>query len=384
MEGAGYAGSSRIDRKLRIRVEAATQRTTGRERHLNKDSDRCRVEGATMVSVVVPIYNEEDLIVQFHEAVASALQPVVDDWEVVYVDDGSIDSSLELMKGLQTLDSHVVVVELSRNWGHMGAISAGLHTARGHAVILMDGDFQDPPEVLPQLIDAWRNGAEVVVGVRRSRKESRKILAKLFPLFYRVLGALSDYPIPLNAGIFSLMDRKAVDSLLAMQEKNRYLPGMRAWVGYRNSIVYYDRQDRAGGEGKLSFMSRIKYATDAIISFSYKPMRLSFALFCMSSCVTVFLALAMLFSTSPVRTAALGVACAVFFTGGLLLLSVGVLGEYIGRVYDEVRDRPLSLISHVHRSEAQVATQPGTVAIPGGSFAVRPDGFSGEESTRAA
>jgi len=337
-----------------------------------------------MVSVVVPIYNEEDLIVPFHEAVAAALQRAIDEWEVVYVNDGSTDSSLELLKGLQTVDSHVVVVELSRNWGHMGAISAGLHTAKGRAVILMDGDFQDPPEVLPQLIESWQNGAEIVVGVRRSRQESRKILAKLFPLFYRVMGILSDYPIPLNAGIFSLMDRKAVDSLLAMQEKNRYLPGMRAWVGYRNSIVFYDRQDRAGGEGKLSFMSRIKYATDAILSFSYKPMRLSFGLFCMSSCVAFLLCCAMLLSASPVRTAALGVSSAVFFVGALLLFSVGVLGEYVGRVYDEVRDRPLSLISQVHRSQVQLVTQPGTISIPNGSFAGHPDGYPGKESTRAA
>lgn len=338
----------------------------------------------TMVSVVVPIYNEEDIIVQFHEAVASALQGVVKEWEVVYVNDGSTDSSLELMKGLQAMDPHVVAVELSRNWGHMGAISAGLRTASGGAVILMDGDFQDPPEVLPQLIDAWRNGAEIVVGVRRSRQERRKILAKLFPLFYRVLGALSDYPIPLNAGIFSLMDRKAVDSLLAMDEKNPYLPGLRAWVGYRNAIVYYDRQDRLGGEGKLSFISRIKYAADAIMSFSYKPMRLSFALFAMSSCVAFFLAVVMLFSSSPVTSAAFGVACSVFFVGGLLLLSVGVLGEYVGRVYDEVRDRPLSLISHVHRSQARDAIQPTSFSIQNGSDAVHSDGHSGKGSTRAA
>ena len=168
-----------------------------------------------MVSVVVPIYNEAELIIRFHEAVSGALKGVVDDWEVVYVNDGSTDSSLELLRGLQSTDSHVVVVELSRNWGHMGAISAGLQTARGRAIILMDGDFQDPPEVIPQLVDAWRNGAEVVVGVRRSRQESRKYLALLFPLFYRLLGALSDFPIPLNAGIFSLMDRKAMASSVA-------------------------------------------------------------------------------------------------------------------------------------------------------------------------
>jgi dolichol-phosphate mannosyltransferase len=324
-----------------------------------------------MVSVVVPIFNEEELVVRFHEAVANALQNVVDEWEVVYVNDGSTDTSLELLKGLQALDSHVVVVELSRNWGHMGAVSAGLHTARGRAVILMDGDFQDPPEVLPQLIDAWRDGAEIVVGVRRSRQERRKILAKLFPLFYRVLGMLSDYPIPLNAGIFSLMDRKAVDSINSLGEKNRYLPGLRAWVGYRNAIVYYDRQDRLGGDGKLSFMSRIKYAMDAISSFSYKPLRLSFGLFCFASCMAAILALSMLLSKSTVESAAFGVAASVFLVGGLLLLCLGVLGEYLGRVYDEVRSRPLSIIQEVHRAPAMISAQAGMMAMQSPAYQSR-------------
>jgi len=310
-----------------------------------------------MVSVVVPIYNEEELILRFHSAVASAIGSAVDEWEVVYVNDGSTDSSLELLRGLQTIDPHVVVVELSRNWGHMGAISAGLKTARGRAVILMDGDFQDPPEVLPQLVDAWQNGAEVVIAVRRSRQEARKLLAFLFPLFYRLLGTLSDYPIPLNAGIFSLMDRKALDSVNAMEERNRYLPGLRAWVGYRNAIVYYDRQDRAGGEGKLSFISRIKYAMDAITSFSYKPLRLSFVLFAFATSLAALLGLSALLCTRPMAAATLGLASAVFFVGGLLQLSVGVLGEYVGRVYDEVRSRPLSLISQVHRAHEHVAGQ---------------------------
>jgi len=315
-----------------------------------------------MISVVVPIYNEEELIVRFHEAVAMALESAHTGWEVVYVNDGSTDFSLELLRGLQAMDSHIVVVELSRNWGHMGAISAGIQTARGNAVILMDGDFQDPPEVLPKLIDAWRDGAEVVVAVRKSRQERRKILAKLFPLFYRVLGALSDYPIPLNAGVFSLMDRKAVDSVNAMGEKNRYLPGLRAWVGYRNTVVFYDRQDRAAGDGKLSFLSRIKYAMDAITSFSYKPLRLSFALFFLASFMAAVLAFCMLFSKSAVATAGFGVTAAVFFVGGLLLLCLGVLGEYLGRVYDEVRSRPLSIINSVHRSPAATAPHFAVVA----------------------
>jgi polyisoprenyl-phosphate glycosyltransferase len=321
-----------------------------------------------MISVVVPIYNEEELVVRFHEAVAKAMEHSRTQWEVVYVNDGSTDSSLELLRGLQSLDSHVVVVELSRNWGHMGAISAGLQTARGAAVILMDGDFQDPPEVLPRLIEAWREGGEVVVAVRRSRQESRKILAALFPLFYRVMGTLSDYPIPLNAGIFSLMSRKVVDSVNQMGEKNRYLPGLRAWVGYRNKIVYYDRQDRLAGDGKLSFLSRIKYAMDAITSFSYKPLRLSFALFGMAAAMSVLLLLGMLLSSSIVASTGLGVGAAVFFVGGLLLLCLGVLGEYLGRVYDEVRNRPLSIISRVYAAPAMINAQIPSLAVKGDNY----------------
>jgi len=331
-----------------------------------------------MISVVVPIYNEEELIVQFHEAVANAMEDARTQWEVVYVNDGSTDSSLELLKGLQNLDSHVVVVELSRNWGHMGAISAGLQTAHGAAVILMDGDFQDPPEILPKLIDAWREGGEVVVAVRRSRQEKRKVLAKLFPLFYRVMGTLSDYPIPLNAGIFSLMSRKVVDSVNQMGERNRYLPGLRAWVGYRNKVVFYDRQDRLAGDGKLSFVSRIKYAMDAITSFSYKPLRLSFALFLLASSMSALLAFCMILSSSSVATAGFGVGAAVFFVGGLILLCMGVLGEYIGRVYDEVRSRPLSIINGVHRSSSMFAPQVGILAVQGG------DSYQNRNATEAA
>lgn len=321
-----------------------------------------------MISVVVPIYNEEELVVRFHEAVAKAMEDSRTQWEVVYVNDGSTDSSLELLKGLQSLDSHVVVVELSRNWGHMGAISAGLQTARGAAVILMDGDFQDPPEVLPKLVEAWREGGEVVVAVRKSRQERRKILAKLFPLFYRVMGTLSDYPIPLNAGIFSLMSRKVVDTVNQMGERNRYLPGLRAWVGYRNKVVFYDRQDRLAGDGKLSFLSRIKYAMDAITSFSYKPLRLSFALFLMVASMSALMVVCMLFSTSIVATTGFGVGAAVFFVGGLLLLCMGVLGEYLGRVYDEVRSRPLSIINRVYGSPALVAPQVNAIAVKGDNY----------------
>jgi len=216
----------------------------------------------------------------------------------------------------------------------------------------MDGDLQDSPDVIPEFVEAWRRGAQVVTAVRRSRQERRKLLALLFPLFYRVLGALSDFPIPLNAGIFGLLDRQAVDAINGLRESNRYLPGLRAWVGYRTAIVYYDRADRIGGEGKLSFLSRIKYALDAITSFSYKPLRLSFVLAgtaMLSSCILTILAIT---SAATVHLIVFGVTAAVFLVGSLILLSAGILGEYLGRVYDEVRQRPLSIIAKVYRTDA--------------------------------
>ena len=307
-----------------------------------------------MISVVIPIYNEKEIIRLLHSEVSRVMNATDEEWEVVYVNDGSRDTSLELLQELQAEDPHIVVADLSRNWGHMGALWAGMQTARGDAVALMDGDLQDPPDVLPKMIAAWHAGARVVTAVRSKRDESRKVLALLFPLFYRVLGALSDYPIPLNAGIFGLLDRQAVDAINALRESNRYLPGLRAWVGYPTAIVYYDRQDRAGGEGKLSFVSRIKYAMDAITSFSYKPLRLSFVLAGLAILGSAALGIAALVTAG--NPLGYGVAGSVFLMGGLLLLCLGILSEYIGRVYDEVRGRPLSIVQHVYRT-AQVPVQ---------------------------
>ena len=318
-----------------------------------------------MISVVVPIYNEQEIISMLHRAVTDAMDETREQWEVVYVNDGSKDSSLELLRGLQHADNRVVVVELSRNWGHMGALWAGMQTAGGDAVILMDGDLQDPPHVLPDFVRAWRRGAQVVTAVRRSRQERRKLLSVLFPMFHRLLGALSDYPIPLNSGIFGLLDRQALDSINSLQECNRYLPGLRAWVGYRTAVVYYDRLDRAAGEGKLSFLSRIKYAMDAITSFSYKPLRLSFALAGFAVFAAMVSGAASLFSSHSTSVLGFGVSAAIFLMGGFLLACVGILGEYVGRVYDEVRRRPLSIINQVHRAE-KAYSQPTVHAQLGG------------------
>ena len=232
------------------------------------------VQAAVLISVVVPVYEESDLVTRLHEELRGALDSLDTPWEIVYVNDGSRDDSLALLRKAQGTDARVAIVELSRNWGHQAALSAGLNVARGDAVVLIDGDLQDPPAVIPELVAAWREGAEVVIAERRSRVETG-LRALLFPAFYRALGFLSDFPIPLNTGIFGLLDRRAVDAINVLQETNRYLPGLRAWIGFPTRVVLYDRRERAAGRPKQTFWRLLRYALDAIFSFSYKPLRLS-------------------------------------------------------------------------------------------------------------
>ncbi len=322
-----------------------------------------------ILSVVIPIYNEEEVLDALHPAVVEVLERLNEPWEIVYVNDGSTDSSLARLLHFQECDPRVVVVELSRNWGHQPAITAGLQVARGDAVVLMDGDFQDPPATILDFFEAWREGAEVVIAQRRSRTETGfRVWA--YPLFYKVLGFLSDYPIPLNAGIFGLLDRQVVDAINALNENNRYLPGLRAWVGYRTQVVYYDRADRAAGRPKQTFFRLVKYALDAVFSFSYKPLRLSLVL----GLATAFLAvlygtllivsrLAGLQLIGPFVWGYTSTIVSVLFMGGVQLVCIGLLGEYIGRIYDEVKRRPLFLVRSVHRASALAATAADPVSI---------------------
>jgi dolichol-phosphate mannosyltransferase len=282
---------------------------------------------------------------------------VGESWEIVYVDDGSSDGSLRKLLQFQALDPRVTVVELSRNWGHQPALTAGLNTACGKAVVLMDGDFQDPPEVIEQFVAAWRQGAQVVVAERRSRQE-HGFRTWAYPFFYKLLGFFSDYPIPLNAGIFGLLDRQVVDAINSLSENNRYLPGLRSWVGFRNAFVYYDRADRAAGRPKQTFWKLTKYAMDAIFSFSYKPLRLSLvaglttALLALLYCLfLVITRLAGLQLMGPVVWGYTSTMVSVLFVGGIQLICLGLLGEYIGRIYDEVKQRPLFFIRQVYRAE---------------------------------
>ncbi len=310
-----------------------------------------------MISVVIPIFDEEVLVDRLHLEVAAALASTGEDWEVVYVNDGSRDGSLGRLLAHQQRDPHVIVVDLSRNWGHQAALSAGLSIARGDAVVLMDGDLQDPPEVVPELLAAWRAGSEVVIAERRTRHETG-LRRLLFPLFYRFLGFLSDFPIPLNAGIFGVLDRKAVDAINSMSETNRYLPGLRAWAGFPTRVVFYDRQARAAGTPKQTLWKLLRYAFDAIFSFSYKPLRLSLftgllvALFAVAYGValTICRTLGIGMFGLPVVDGYTSTIVAILFLGGTQLVSVGILGEYLGRVYDEVKRRPLFLIRGIHRA----------------------------------
>ncbi len=308
-----------------------------------------------LISLVVPVYNEQPLIPRLHAEIVAAMDSLGVDWQVVYVEDGSRDRSLEMLREVQRRDPRATVVELSRNWGHQAALTAGLSVATGDAVILMDGDLQDPPHVIPDLVAAWRKGAQVVVAERCSRAE-RGPRRWMFQLFYSVLGFVSDYPIPLNAGIFGLLDRQAVDAVRQLTETNRYLPGLRAWVGFRTAVVTYDRAERAAGETKQPFWKLVRYALDAIFSFSYKPLRLSLVsgLFTAGFALTYGLVLLLcrllgvgMFGR-PVVDGYTTTIVSVLFLGGVQLIGVGILGEYIGRIYDEVKRRPLFLIQEIH------------------------------------
>ena len=248
----------------------------------------------------------------------------------------------------------MVVADLSRNWGHQQAISAGLSLAQGEAVIIMDGDFQDPPSLIPEMVAAWKRGAEVVIARRTSRGE-HGLRRLLFPMFYRLLGYMSDYPIPLSVGIFGLMDRKVCKVLANLQETNRFLPGLRSWVGFRTVFVNFDRPDRALGKPKQTLLNLFKYAFDAILSFSYKPLRLGLAF---GLIMAAFASLAG-FTLAIMRIYHLGIfrdnvvmgytslMCALLLMASIQLICTGILGEYIGRIYDEVKRRPLFVIRSV-------------------------------------
>ena len=311
-----------------------------------------------MISLVIPVYNEQEIVERLIDELASVLAPV--DWEAVFVDDGSTDRTLSLLLERRSRDPHIAVLRLSRNWGHQAAISAGLACAHGEAVIVMDGDLQDPPSVIPLLLDAWNAGARVVVAERTGRHDG-VVANLLFRAFYFVLGHVSDYPIPLNAGIFGLLDRQAVNAVNQLNERNRYLPGLRAWIGFSTKVVFYDRPARAGGKRKQSLTRLFRYAFDAIFSFSYKPLRFSLAMGVATAIFAMVFAVVLVTARirgvgifgGPVVIGYTSTIVSILFLGGIQLIGIGILGEYLGRVYDEVKRRPLYLIEKEYPSGSQ-------------------------------
>lgn len=310
------------------------------------------MQNEIVLSVVIPVFNEEEVLPMLEQRLSSALAELdTSSYEIVCVNDGSLDGSVKILRDWSSRDSHVVLLNLSRNFGHQAAITAGLHAARGQCVVIMDADLQDPPELIAEMLRRWREGYQVVVAERRSRAE-RGLRRLLFDMFYWTLHAISDYPLQLQSGVFGLMDRRVVKSLVAMPERSRFIPGMRSWLGFKQCSVLYDRADRSVGDPKQTFGRLLHYGLDAIFSFSYKPLRLIFAIgsFISALCFAYALILVIMrilqinvvrgFTTPTVS---------ILFLGGLQLVAMGILGEYLARIYDEIKGRPLFVVNDMIR-----------------------------------
>lgn len=307
-----------------------------------------------MISIVIPIYNEEENLHNLYNRLTAAAPSWNENYEILLVDDGSADNSLSIMSGFAAKDARVRVIKLSRNFGHQPAISAGIQEAKGDAVVIMDGDLQDPPEELYRFLDKWREGYHVVYAVRTKRKEN--IFKKVaYASFYRILAAISDIDIPLDSGDFCVMDRKVVNTIVKeMPEQIRFVRGLRAYAGYKQIGVTYERAERAAGEVKYTFKKLVQLALDGLFGFSNVPLRLAtylgFIIAIPSFFIGIFFVLHRILGFkvlghSPAEipgTTTLTVG--MYFLGGVTLIILGILGEYIGRIYLEVKKRPFFVI----------------------------------------
>ncbi len=317
------------------------------------------------VSVVMPVYNEVAILQQLTDAVRSVLSDCCSDFEIVYVNDGSRDGSTELLDQIAAEDDRVVVIHLARNFGHQAAVHAGLKHAKGDVVTLMDSDLQDDPKAIPQFLSKWEQGFDVVYAQRFNRKES---LPKrlLFHSFYRVLNSIADSPMPTDAGNFSLMDRSVVNAMLQLPECERYLPGLRSWIGFQQTGVPVERMARHDDQPRVSLRGLFKLAKTAIFSFSSFPLTLFYVIAAVSGFVCVssigFVLYHKAFSGLAIPGWASTIITASFF-GALNALGISVLGEYVIRIYDQVRARPIYLAkSKRNHSEERRRSSPESVA----------------------
>jgi glycosyltransferase involved in cell wall biosynthesis len=302
----------------------------------------------SLISVVVPCYNEEEVLVHTHSRLTQVLDRLENaEYELVYVDDGSSDRTDEILRSLHQTSPQTRVVMLSRNFGHQAAVTAGLTAATGQCVVIIDADLQDPPEVIAEMVERWREGYEVVYGIRESRAGESGFKLRSAQLFYRLINKLSDVHIPLDTGDFRLLDRRAVDALLAMPERHRLLRGMASWIGFRQYGLKYAREARFAGTTKYPLRKMLNLALDGIFSFSTVPLRFVTILGILTSALAaagIFYSLAVRIFTSHWVAGWATLILAVLFTGGVEMFCFGILGEYIGRIYTEIKQRPLFIV----------------------------------------
>lgn len=302
---------------------------------------KIRDDNNIFISVVIPIFNEEENLPILTDRLLSSLSRY-NRFEIIYVNDGSVDNSKKIIEQLCDQNGSVKLIDFSRNFGHQSALSAGIKYAAGDAVIIMDGDLQDPPEVLPQFVEKWKEGYDVVYAIRKDRKEN--ILKKsAYYIFYRLLDKVSDIAIPLDSGDFSIMDKKIVNHLNLFSEKNKFIRGIRAWVGFKQIGLTYERQSRLSGRSKYALTKLISLALDGIISFSRKPLLISSHLGIIITIISflgILIVLYLKLFTSIFISGFAGIAILILFMGGIQLFLIGILGEYVGRVSDEVKNRP--------------------------------------------
>lgn len=299
-------------------------------------------------TVIAPNYNELDSLPEFYRRVGEVMDKTGDPWELIIVDDGSQDGSTEWIRRLAEEDQRVRPVIFARNFGHQIAVTAGLDYSHGDAVVVIDADLQDPPEVILEMIAKWREGFEVVYAVRAEREGENWFKLWTASVFYRLIYHITDVKIPLDTGDFRLMDRKVVNVLNTMRERHRFLRGMSAWVGFKQIGVHYKRGARFAGSTKYPFKKMFKLALNAITGFSYFPLQLATYLGFGAAALSIVMIPVVIILRSFTKTELLGQAStlvAVLFFGGVQLISLGILGEYLGRVYDEVRNRPLYIVS---------------------------------------
>jgi len=298
-------------------------------------------------SIVAPIYNERDNIPELHRRISDVMKSTRGSWELLLVDDGSTDGSTDMILELAKKDKHVHPVIFARNFGHQIAITAGWDYARGEAVVIIDADLQDPPELILEMIKKWEEGYEVVYAVRAEREGESWFKLWTASLFYRIIYRITDVKIPLDTGDFRLMDRKVVDVLKSMRERHRFPRGMSAWVGFKQVGVEYKRAPRVAGETKYPFRKMFRLAINAVTSFSYFPLQVATLFGFVSAGFAILAIPVVIYLRASGSQAFFGQATtliAVLFLGGVQLISLGILGEYIGRLYDEAKGRPLYIV----------------------------------------